>query len=125
MDNNYLQRILTLMDKITQFTGMDEGQKKEFSEGLTIGFLGSILNDSQQIISKETFEKMKLISDSQTATNEEKELVWRSFFKELSESPNGPEIINKNIDKLLLVVLDPIKDNLTDEQKTEIKAIFQ
>jgi len=124
MDNNYLQKISILLDKITQFTGMDENQKKEFADGVSIGFLGSMVNDSKDIISKETFEKMKLISLSETSSKEEKDLIWQSFFKELTETTQGQEAINKNIDKLLNVVLDPIKDTLNDEQKAEIKAIF-
>lgn len=121
---NTIQKINLMLDKISIFMNLDGNKKKELTESLNVGFMGAVFNDSKDLISKETIEKMRVVSNKTGITNEERELVVDSFFKEVSGLPQGPEILQKNIDLLLETVILPIQNKLSEEQKEEIKAIF-
>lgn len=118
--NNKLQLVI---DKIAEFTGMSSEQKSAFQQPIYEGLILNVVVDSENIVSKELFDKLK--SFKKDSKEEDLLLTIQALFKELSETEEGVKLLVDKLFETYNVMIEPIKNILTDSQKAELLDIIK
>jgi hypothetical protein len=111
-----LNKINLVLNKLAEFSMMDESAKKSFIENFYKGLTANLMADGSHIVSTVTLESVK---------NSPSEENLKIFFEEMEKSEEGKVAVSNRTLELLENVVEPVIQNLTASQKSEILAILE
>jgi hypothetical protein len=121
---NYLDKVNLFMDTVAGYAKMNDDEKLSFKGEYLQGLLINLLVDGQSMVSSETLDKMKTISESTGSTQGEYEAVLGQYIGEIRNSSDGEEIINRRLREMIDSIIASVKDVLTEEQKDNLLGIL-
>lgn len=123
--NNYFELIQNLINKIFEFSGLNENQKVEFIAKINEGLIYNLIEDGKEIVSSEIFTKLKSILENANSSESDRKLVISAYLKELSETEQGKEIITNRLEEVVILMTKTAKEDLTEQQKQELLSIIK
>lgn len=117
MNNDYFKDLNLILNKLADFTKMDPLKKVTYFNEIKEGFIYSLLAQADGIVSLEVLGKIKL--------NQADDVTVKAFVKEFYENPNGKQIFNLELGKLVASLISSVKDSLTEDQKIELTVLLQ